>query len=153
MRILLIILLLLSNNVFAKEAKTDSFAINLPDNFHVETDKKSRLLAFGGKGPNDVPFLSIEFGKRVNPEQVIERVNSSIKQLEKSLREEKCSPDCRAYYVELSTPVNNITAYRYHYIVQSEKLNFIILYGDKESLESGRKFVKEIATQILNNGI
>jgi len=152
MKILLLPLLLLSANVTAKEVATEYFELNLPNTFHVETDKRNRLLAFGGASPNDVPFLSIEFGERVNPEQVIKRVNSAIKQFEKFLVEEQCSSSCQAYYVEIETKVENQSAYRYHYVVKSKKLNFIISYGDKVSLEDGRVFVKSLAKQILQNG-
>jgi hypothetical protein len=80
MRILPFLLLLFASTIDAKEIKTDSFTLDLPENYKVETDKKSRLLAFGGNGPYDLPFLSIEFGKRVKPSSVIKRVNGSIKQ-------------------------------------------------------------------------
>ena len=153
MKNLSLLFLLFVNVAYAKEIKTDSFTLTLPDNYTIETDKTSRLLAFGGNGAYDLPFLSVEFGKEQIPKSVIERLNRSIQQFDKSLKEESCSPSCRAFYVELSTTVNDVKVYRYHYIVESEKINFIISFGGKDSLESGRFFVKKIASQIINSGI
>ncbi len=149
----LFLLITISLNIEAKEVQTDLFKITLPDAFHVETDKKRRLLAFGGSGPNDVPFLSIEFGKKFNSTQVIDNVNSSLKQFGKSLEEDSCTHSCQAYFVEMEMEVENETLYRYHLVVRSERIGFIISYGDKRSLESGREFIKALGQEILQNVI
>lgn len=73
----------------------DYFKLSLPNSLQVETDKKNRLIGFGGNSPNDVPFLSIEFGERINTDQIIVSVNAAIKQFGKSLEKIKCSPTCQ----------------------------------------------------------
>ena len=153
MRLIFIVLLLTSFSVFAKEAKTNLFAIELPDEFQIETDKTSRLLAFSGKGPYDLPFLSIEFGKEIDHEELVNNVNNSLMEFGASLKEETCISNCKAFYVELTTKIKGEEVYRYHYIAKSERFTFIISYGQTKGLEVGRQFVKNIASQVLNNGI
>lgn len=48
MKYFLTLFFLLPALSYAKEVKTDFFSLDLPDNYHAETDKKRRLLAFGG---------------------------------------------------------------------------------------------------------
>ena len=149
MRFILVLILLTSANIFAKEVATNSFSITLPDSLHVETDKSRRLLAFGDKGPGGAPFLSIEFGTNIEYEALVQNVNASLKNEDLELSEEVCEPDCKSFYFEQETPNGN----RFHYLVQSREITFIISYLGNGDLESDGNFVKNVGAQILENSI
>ena len=101
------------------------------------------------KGPGGAPFLSIEFGKKIDFEALVRNVNSSLKNEKLELSVEDCEPDCKSFYFEQETPNGN----RFHYIVQSKNITFIISYLGNSELELDGKFVKNIGSQILENSI
>ena len=150
MRYILIFITFISLNVYAKEWKTDSFTINLPDSFIVETDKKSRLLAFSKNGRSSPLFLSIEFGEKFQVNEVKKRINESINV---ALAKEECKPKCKAYFYESSQNIDGQTIFTYHYLVTAKSLSFVISYIDNSSLEEGRNFVKQLGQQIRKNSI
>ncbi|MCX2784592.1 hypothetical protein OQJ46_16495 [Microbulbifer thermotolerans] len=154
MKYLFIILLLSTSLSQAKEWKTDLFTIDLPESLIVETDKKRRLLAFSESGPNSPPFLSIEFGKGVPIDVVLEEVNSSIAALGGGeLKQEECLTNCKAYYFEWKMDVEGEGAFLYYYLGQTSTLSFIISYTGTNSIEAGREFVKNVARQIREQNI
>lgn len=153
MKYLLPLLLFVSISGNAKEWDTDYFSINLPESMIVETDNKRRLLAFSESGPNQPPFLSIEAGTGIPAKDVLKDLNESLKPDGGKMVSEPCKPECQAFYYEYSAEVDGKTVYTYLYFVQTTELGFIISYIDVVSLESGRKFVKEIGLQIRGKNI
>jgi hypothetical protein len=143
-------LLLVSQSLSANETKTDLFTIDLPKSFKVETNKRSRLLAFGDKGPSHPPFLSIEFGKVFPIKDVKERVNSVLKENEISLQDIDCGNNCKAYYAEQEINVDGNMFASFHYLASNERLGFIISYTDNKGIKMGGEFVKSIANQLLS---
>lgn len=151
MKIIAIVLFLMPSLVLAGSVETKYFKLNLPDNYQAETNKRSKLIAFGGKSPRDLPFLDIEFGPRLTEQfpQVISRLNKSIISEGKSLEKIDCAADnCEAYYVEFSQNLNGRPVTRIHYAVKSEQLSFIISLGTTQ--ENGKEFVLDLGTQVMN---
>lgn len=150
MKHLLILILLLPTLSSAGDVETKYFSLTLPDNFHVETDKSSRLLAFGGNSPRDLPFLSIEFGPRVTEQfsDILLRINQSLSGSGKSLEKIDCKGNCEAHYVEATQEMNEQSLTQIHYAVKSDKISFIISYGTQNNSE--KQFVLNIGEQILN---
>jgi hypothetical protein len=153
MKYLLLILFLVSISTEAKEWTTNYFSLDLPESMIVETNKERRLLAFSKDGPHSPPFLSIEFGKEIPVEAVLENINESLIPLGGKMVSEECKPDCEAFYYEQSTEIEGKTIFMYHYLVRSPQLAFVISYTDTVSLESGRDFVKNIGSQIRATAI
>lgn len=143
-------LLFISLSLSAKEAKTNLFTIDLPESFKVETNKRSRLLAFSDKGPSHPPFLSIEFGKKFPIKDVKERVNSALKQNKLSLKDIDCGKNCKAYYSEQEISLDGNINASFHYLASNEQLGFIISYTDNKSIKHGAEFVKSLASQLLS---
>lgn len=150
MKYILIFITLISISAYAKEWKTDSFTINLPDSLIVETDTNRRLLAFSKNGPSLPPFLSIEFGEKFSVKEIKNRINESIND---KMKKEECKPKCEAYFYESSQKVNDQIIFIYHYLVATKSLSFVISYIDNSSLEEGRNFIKQLGQQIRDNSI
>ncbi|MCQ8818914.1 hypothetical protein NQT65_01655 [Pseudoalteromonas agarivorans] len=149
MRFIILVLALFPLFTNAQNVKTEHFLIQLPDELKVQNDNLRRILAFG---PNQMPFVSIEYGTGIAEqfERISEEINQKLVEFDSELVQGECGVGCISMTGAAVANTDEDDIYLYYYLAKSKTINFVISVASTTQIEGGELDVINIAKQMLS---
>ena len=149
MRFILLLLAIFPLLASAQNVETEHFLIHLPDELKVQNDNLRRILAFG---PNQMPFVSIEYGAGIAEQfgRISEEINQKLVGFDSELVQGECGVDCISMTGATVVNTDEDDIYLHYYLAKSKTINFVISIASTTQIEGGELDVSNIAIQMLS---